>query len=137
MVELKIIIKTILLSLITCTAFSTTFVIDNQTLNPIHRFKSNIAIQWANSAKDIERSDRNTKKMLQKDRSENLMFITQTGKIKVKLPEEAEYFRVLVWSGRIKTPSYITNWVNIVPNKIYTLNTEHLIPIVLTVGMGC
>lgn len=121
---------------IAATAHSEQFMIDNQTAYSARHQKFNIAIQWANSSKDIEVKQSVTAQELKKN-SVTLKLLTQIGKINISSPNKAEYFRVLVWSKGTNDPAFVTNWVNIVPNKIYTLNKEHLIPVALMAGTGC
>lgn len=118
------------------TAHSEQFMIDNQTAYPARHQKFNIAVQWANSSKDIEVKQPVTAQGLKKH-SVTLKLLTQIGKINISSPNKAEYFRVLVWSKSTNDPTFVTNWVNIVPNKTYTLNKEHLIPVALMAGTGC
>lgn len=118
------------------TGFSENFVLNNQTSNPTDHQKSNIAIQWATSAKDIDANKHLAQQGL-KLNPKTLKFLTQTGKITLDSPKKAEYFRVIVWSKSTGYPDFFTNWVDIVPNKTYTLNKAHLIPAALMSGTGC
>jgi hypothetical protein len=68
---------------------------------------------------------------------ESLQVLNKSGKIKVSIPDKAEYLRVLVWTDGESDPDLHTNWVDALPNKTYTLKTDHLVPIVLMSGMGC
>jgi hypothetical protein len=34
-------------------------------------------------------------------------------------------------------PDYTTNWIDITPDKTYTLGNDYLIPVVLMAGSGC
>lgn len=116
------------------TGFAENFVLDIQTVNITN--KSKIAIQWANSAKEIEESDNRLRQGM-KLNSETLQVIPQKGKINLDIPKKAEYFRVFSWSKDTKTPDLLTSWVDIVPNKNYFLKDEHLVPLVLISGTGC
>ena len=70
-------------------------------------------------------------------KADTLIGITKTGKISIALPKNAEYFRVLVWAQGEADPDFLTNWVDIVPNKTYTLEAGHLTPRLLMLGTGC
>jgi anti-sigma regulatory factor (Ser/Thr protein kinase) len=59
------------------------------------------------------------------------------GKIELTIPEDMGYFRVVVWSKGKDAPDLSTNWIDIIPGKTYTLETDHLVPVVLMSGMGC
>jgi hypothetical protein len=63
--------------------------------------------------------------------------LTQSGKITLSIPNNAEYFRVLAWSKDEENPDFHTNWVDIVPNKTYTLEADKLVPSVFMSGSGC
>ncbi len=122
--------------LVATTGFAENFILENQTSYPIKNPKSKVAIQWASSAKEVEESNRvliNGSKL----NPETLQPLTQSGKVNLTIPKMAEYFRVLVWSKGIGEPDLLTNWVDIVPNKTYTLKTDQLIPSVLMAGSGC
>jgi hypothetical protein len=67
----------------------------------------------------------------------SLQIVMQVGSIHLNIPKNAEYFRVLVWLKGEREPSLLTNWVDIIPNKTYTLNEDYLIPRALMSGMGC
>lgn len=112
------------------------FTLNNQSPYPIEMQHSKIALQWATSARD---TDENNNRLQQgvKLNPDTLRVLTQHGKINLTLPEKAEYFRVIVWSKGVGEPDFLTNWVNIVPNKTYTLNEDHLVPVTLMSGMGC
>jgi hypothetical protein len=111
-------------------------VLENQTSHPIKNQKSKIAIQWATSAKEVDEAN----KAIIYGTSLNpatFQYLTQSGKTDVKTPEKAEYFRVLVWSKGEGEPDLLTNWVDIVPDKTYTLKPDYLVPSVLMSGTGC
>ena len=97
---------------------------------------SKIAIQWATSAKDMQKSDKAVIYRL-KTNPNSLLVLNKTGKIQVTIPKQAERFRVLVWLKKNKSPDLLTNWVLVVPNKTYTLQKDQLIPAVLMSGTGC
>lgn len=116
--------------------FADGFVLDNQAANPTNDKKSRVAIQWANSAKEVEESN-NKIKQGKRLNSRSLQALTQAGKINLEIPKNAEYFRVLVWSSGGREPDFLTNWVDIIPKKTYTLNKDQLTPLALMSGMGC
>lgn len=116
--------------------FADNLTFDNQTSYPIKDRKSKIAIQWAATAKEVDEGNK-ASIYGSKLKSDSLKEITQSGKIDVTIPEKAEYFRVLVWSTGEGEPDLLTNWVDVVPNKTYSLTTDHLVPAVLMSGTGC
>lgn len=116
--------------------FSQDFIVENQTVYPVKESKSKIAIQWAHSAREVN-LENNALMCGEKLNLDQLQLITQKGKIKVSIPEQVEYFRVLVWSKEEDIPDFSTNWIDVVPNKTYILKTDHLVPVVLMSGMGC
>lgn len=123
------------LLVVTIAGFSDNLVIDNQTPYPMHK-TSKMAIQWASSAKEVDESN----KALMYGSSINsktLKTISQSGKVSVNIPKKAEHFRVLTWSKGEGDPDFVTNWVDVVPNKTYVLTTDHLVPTVLMSGTGC
>ncbi|MBU6447072.1 MAG: hypothetical protein KGQ49_06710, partial [Verrucomicrobia bacterium] len=64
--------------------------------------------------------------------------ITSQGKVRLSAPKNAEYFRILVWSKEGGgEPDLMTNWVEVVSKKHYTLTTDKLFPAVLMYGTGC
>ena len=131
---MKIIALFFLSLLFTTAAFADNFVLENQTSYPAQ--KSKMAVQWATSAKEVDEVNKAWLTAL-KLNPETLQMLTQTGKINLSIPSKAEYFRVIVWSKGEGEPDFLTNWVEIVPNKTYTLETAHLIPAVLMPGSGC
>ena len=124
------------LLVIATTGFAENLVLDNQTSYPAKNQKAKIAVQWANSAKEV---DEGNNAILQgsKVNTKTLKVLNQPGMVNLKVPKTAEYFRVLVWSKGDGAPDLHTNWVEIVPNKTYTLQTDHLVPSVLMQGSGC
>lgn len=117
-------------------AFADSIILNNQALNPAHDKKSKMAIQWVNSAKDVE--EENTKLKRGENLNPNsLQNLNHAGKIQLIIPKKAEYFRVLVWTKAAREPDLLTNWVDVVPKKTYTLNKDLLVPLVLISGMGC
>ena len=124
------------LLVVATTAFADNLVLENQTSYPVKNQKSKMAIQWATSAKEVDAANNaviNGTKLNPK----TLQVLTQTGKVNLNIPSKAEYFRVLVWSKGEGEPDLLTNWVDIVPNKTYTLKADHLVPSVLMSGTGC
>ncbi len=121
-------------SLGAATGFAQNLVLENQTSYPMEKTK--IAIQWAASAKEVNESN-NALISGEKLNPSTLHMLSKTGKVNLSIPDKAEYFRVLIWSKSEEDPDFHTNWVDIVPNKTYTLKTEHLVPSVLMSGMGC
>ncbi len=117
------------------TGWAATFILNNQATHFLTEKKSRMTIQWATSAKDAEE---NNQLILQgkKINPKSLQRLTQTGKIILTIPKKAQYFRILVWS-KDREPDLLTNWVDIVPNKTYSLTADYLIPRVLMTGMGC
>lgn len=116
--------------------FAENIVLENQTSHPIIDQKSKMAIQWAASAREVDEENKALIYGL-KLKPETLQVLTQSGKIDLSVPEKVEYFRVLVWSKGEGDPDLLTNWVDIVPNKTYTLETDHLVPAALMAGTGC
>jgi hypothetical protein len=117
--------------LFSVSGFADMLVLDNLTAQ-----KSKMVIQWANTAREIE--DANQALVYGTSlNSSTMQPLTQAGKIKLTIPQKAEYFRVLAWSKEGAEPDLHTNWVQIVPNKTYTLKPDHLVPCVLMAGMGC
>lgn len=115
-------------------AFADSFILNNQT--SANSKETKLAIQWAFSAKEVAE---NNNELMQgkKFDSQALQFLTSTGKLNLNIPEKAEFFRVLAWSKGMAEPDLLTNWVDVVPNKTYTLTNDYLIPKVLMFGMGC
>jgi hypothetical protein len=124
------------LLLLATTGFAQDIILDNQTSYPNKDQKKNIAIQWADSAKEV---DDNNKALMYgfKLNPSSIQNIAQSGKVNLNIPEKAKHFRILAWSKEEGGPDFITNWVDIEPNKIYSLEQDHLSPTVLMVGSGC
>lgn len=116
--------------------FAEDFILENQTSYPSKKNESKIAIQWATTAKEVDENNKALIHGLKWDAS-TLQIVEKKGKIKFTIPEKAEHFRVLVWSKNEQEPDLVTNWVDIVPNKTYTLKTDHLVPVLLMSGSGC
>lgn len=126
--------KTILFLFLATALFSETIILDNQTPYPTKQSK--IAVQWANSAKQVD-DDNKALMYGGKMNPETIQTLFQTGKVKLTLPQKAQHFRVLVWSKGSGEPDFTTNWIDITPNKTYTLETDYLVPVVLMSGSGC
>jgi hypothetical protein len=128
--------KILFFLLLATTGFAENLILENQTSYPAQDQKSTIAIQWANSAKEV---DEYNKALMygQKLNPATFQVITQSGKVSLHIPENAAYFRVLVWSKGEDSPDFHTNWVDIVPNKTYKLKADQLVPSVLMSGSGC
>lgn len=56
--------------------------------------------------------------------------------IQLTPPERARYFKVWVWSNSGNRPGLLTNWVEVIPNKTYTVKQDQLMPAVLLSGSG-
>jgi hypothetical protein len=121
-------------SIMTISGFAENLVLVNQTSYP--KNQSKMAIQWAGSAQEIDQENQalmNGTKL----NPTSLHPLTQPGKTQLNIPKNAEYFRVLVWSKGEGSPDFHTNWVDAVPNKIYTLKPDYLVPTILMLGTGC
>ena len=121
---------------VTTHALAENLILDNQTSYPIKNSQSQIAIQWASSANEVQ-VDNDALMNGNVDRSSKLHVLPQTGMNTIDIPENAEYFRVLVWSTANEAPDLHTNWVDVTPKKVYTLKNDQLIPIALMSGTGC
>lgn len=132
----KITVLIISLMAIATSGFAEKIVLDNQTTFPNKDQKSKIAVQFANSVKEVQEG--NQALMNGSQLNQNAMqVLTQNGKINLNTPSQAQYFRVLVWSKGDGQPDLVTNWVDIVPKKTYKLEKDHLVPTVLMAGTGC
>lgn len=117
-------------------AFAQNLQLDNQTSYPESKPKSKIAVQWAATAKEV--ADENNALMTNEPlNTANMKTLAQRGKINLTIPNDAEYFRVLIWTSGKGDPDYLSNWVDIVPSKTYTIGDDDLSPAVLMSGMGC
>lgn len=116
--------------------FAESIVINNQSSYPAKSSKSKMAIQWATSGKEVEENNNLVKNGLKLNLN-TLQTFTQIGEISLEIPKKAEYFRIIVWSQDKIAPDFLTSWVDVVPNKIYTLTKKHLVPIALMSGTGC
>ncbi|AWN74450.1 hypothetical protein LEAN103870_10090 [Legionella anisa] len=118
------------------TSFATQIVLDNKTDYPAKNNRGKIAVQWVTSAEAINESNKTIINGSKLDLS-SLMILSQKGKIKLTLPNHANYFRVVVWSTGKKGPDLLTNWVDIVPDKTYIVNQDQLASAILMTGAGC
>ena len=124
------------LAAIATTGFAERIVLDNETSYPNKSQKSKIAVQWATSAKEVDDGNQALIHGL-KLNSDNLQILSRSGKTDLTVPKKAEYFRIVAWSKGEGDPDLHTNWVEIVPNKTYTLQADHFVPSVLILGTGC
>ena len=122
------------LFIIAATGFADNLILENQTTYPSENQKVKIAVQWATSAKEVEEGN---KAITYSQPLKALETLKESGKVSLNIPEKAEYFRVLVWSKGEGEPDLLTNWVEIIPNKSYTLKPDHLVPAILMLGTGC
>jgi hypothetical protein len=111
-------------------------VLVNKTAYPAKNQASKMAVQWASSAKELDDGNRALLHSEPLD-AQSLQYLSQKGKIQLNIPENAEYFRVLVWSTGQDEPDYHTNWVDVTANKTYMLKPDNLVPTVLMFGFGC
>ncbi len=120
--------------LLSIAGFSHVITLDNQT--PYPSSDTTMTIQWAKSEKEIEKENKALLEGKPLDKA-RIKDVVSTGKVRIDLPKKAEYFRVLTWTKKRKTPEHHTNWVEVVPSKSYTLHADHLVPTVLMAGTGC
>lgn len=125
-----------LLSLVAITGFAENIVLENRTSYPNKDQDSKIAIQWATSAKEVDEGNQASIHGLELNRN-SIQVLKKSGKIDLKTPKKAEYFRIVAWSKKTSDPDFLTNWVEIEPNKTYVLEEDHLVPAVLILGTGC
>ena len=116
----------------TATGFADQLFFNNLTKYPTKNAK--MAMQWANSAKQVDEENRT---LIEGSAPTNLLYLSKTGKTEVSIPQGAQHFRVLVWTKAQEQPDLHTNWVDVVPNKTYTLKQDQLVPIALIHGSGC
>ena len=117
-------------------AFAETLVLENRTSHPNTDENSRMAVQWASSASEVQTHNQASIQAMKLNPA-TLQDLNRQGKLKLSIPQHAEYFRVVVWIKGEGHPEFMTNWVEIVPNKTYQLKGDHLITAVLVVGMGC
>lgn len=118
------------------TAFADQIVLDNNTNYPAKDDPGKIAVQWVTSAEATQKINKTIINGSKADLS-SLKMLSQKGQIQLTLPNHAHYFRVVVWSTGKKEPDLLTNWVDIVPNKTYIVNQDHLVSAILMSGAGC
>jgi len=128
--------KIVLFCLFAITLFSESFILENQTSYPTDNGKSKLAVQWASSAKEVQEHNQALLQELKMNPA-TTQTLSKQGTLKLSFPKNSEYFRVLVWPKGKGNLEFLTNWIEIVPNKTYLLKREHLIPAVLMYGMGC
>ncbi|SRR5581483_6289968 len=116
------------------TGFAATLTLDNET--PYPKQNARIAVQWASNAKEVQEGNQAIMRGAKMD-DNSIQTISQQGTIKLTIPQNAEFFRVLIWSNNSEAPDLLTNWVDVSPNKTYTLKGDHLVPAVLMPGSGC
>src|SRR5579871_5404812 len=83
--------------LVTTMGFAKNLVVDNQTPYPIREQKSKIAVQWAATAKEVDTYNKAIISGSQMNPN-SFQMLAQTGVIHLKIPNDAEYFRILVWT---------------------------------------
>lgn len=126
----------LLLLLVCSTGFTESMVLNNETIYPLKKQNTKIAIQWAISAKEMQEANKALLYGL-KLNPNTMQMISKSGKMLVNIPKNAGYFRVLAWSKAEENPDLLTNWVDVVVNKIYLLHNDQLVPAVLMSGAGC
>lgn len=124
------------LSFMNSVVFANSIVLDNKTNYPKKDTLGKIAIQWADSAKSVQKANKSILNGVTLN-SNSLLMLTQKGKVELSSPNNARYFRLIVWSKDKKEPELLTNWVDIIPNKTYVVNQNQLVPRVLMSGSGC
>ena len=126
----------LLLLLATSLCLAQNIVLDNRTAYPSPDPKSEMAIQWAGTAKEVE--DDNIALMHgMKQNPDSLQPVQTRGKVPISSTLKAAYFRVLVWTKDSESPDLHTSWIQIAPDTTYILNTDDLVPSVLISGSGC
>ncbi|AHE67553.1 hypothetical protein [Legionella oakridgensis] len=133
---MKKILIYICLYFVTSAALAYHIVLDNKTNYPTKDKPGKIAVQWAASVDTTQKANQAIMNGSELELS-SLMTLSQTGPIQLTPPQHAQYFRIVVWSTDKQEPDLLTNWVNIVSNKTYVVNQDHLIPTVLISGAGC
>ncbi|KTC92258.1 hypothetical protein [Legionella cincinnatiensis] len=133
---MKKILVYLCLNLMASGVFGSNIVLENKTDYPEKGKLGKIAVQWAVSAKAIQKAN---KSILNGStfNSSSLVMLSQKGKIQLITPNDARYFRLVAWSNDNNEPEFLTNWVDIVPNKTYVVNQNQLVPRVLMAGAGC
>lgn len=123
-------------SMLTVAAFADTLVLENFTSYPMEHPKSKLAVQWATSAREVDQANKAIT-YGSKLNPATLEMVTHSGKITLTIPPNAEHFRIVAWSTNTDDPDLLTNWVDVVPNKVYKVEKDHLVPTVLMSGTGC
>ncbi len=124
------------LAFMTSAVLANSIMLDNKTDYPEKAKQSKIAVQWADSAEAIQKAN----KIIINSSTLNLLslnILPKKGQNQLTPPNHAQYFRVIVWSTNKQNPDLLTNWVNIIPNKIYVLSQDLLVPAILMSGTGC
>ncbi len=125
------------LLIITNSLFAGNIVLVNETDYPTKDKTSKVAVQWANNGNEIE-TENIALSYGDELTPQSIQPIAKKGKVNLVFPENAQYFRVIVWSNEeTKNPDLVTDWLMITPNQSYTLMPEHLIPSALMAGTGC
>lgn len=122
--------------ILSATGFADNLVINNQTTYPSKNPQTQMAVQWASSASEVDQANKAMMCGKPLDMSK-VQTINKTGKVTLSIPKDAEHLRLLVWTQRTKEPDLVTNWVDITPNKTYPVKTDQLVPVVLMPGSGC
>ncbi|KTD57086.1 hypothetical protein Lsai_1690 [Legionella sainthelensi] len=133
---MKKILVYLYLNLMASGVFGGNIVLDNKTDYPEKGKFGKIAVQWAVSAKAIQKANKSILNRTTLD-TNSLMMLTQKGMVQLTSPNHALYFRLVAWSKDNKEPDFLTNWVDIVANKTYVVNQNQLVPRVLMAGAGC
>ena len=133
---MKKILVFLCLSFMASIVLANSIMLENKTNYPEKGRLGKIAVQWATSAKAVQNAN---KSMLNGTalNSSSLMLLNQKGKIQLSSPNNARYFRVVVWSSDKQKPDLLTNWVDINPNKTYVVDQSQLVPIVFMAVAGC
>lgn len=133
---MKKILVYLCLNFMASTVFAGNIVLENKTNYPEKGKSGKIAVQWAVSAKAIQKANKSILNGSTFNLS-SLVMLSQKGKIQLITPNDARYFRLVAWANDNKEPDFLTNWVDIVPNKTYVVNQNQLVPRVLMAGAGC
>lgn len=114
--------------------FGDMITLDNQTPYPLPSTNTIIELQWASSSQEM--AEKTIDSLYQIDRTQNATPLS-AGKNQLDIPNSQKYFRVLVWEKGEITPTYVTSWVLIIPDKTYTVEEKDLYLSVLSAGSGC
>ena len=106
-------------------------ILDNQTTG----HPSKMVIHWVASGEEARQANYAVRYDSRVD-PQHTQPIQGVGPITLTVPEHAESFRILVWEEGDQDP-LLTNWVDVIPDKTYVLQDEHLSPTVLMAGTGC